>query len=82
MNLNAASRFLGIFTASHEIDGVRKEKERLTAAWTSHTFGLTAHSSKMKIMARQEIDDEFTKDKASSTIILASRNPVINRETQ
>ena len=29
--------------ASHEIDGVRKEKERLTAAWTSHTFGLTAH---------------------------------------
>ena len=25
-------------TASHEIDGVRKEKERLTAAWTSHTF--------------------------------------------
>ena len=30
-------------TASHEIDGVRKEKERLTAAWTSHTFGLTAH---------------------------------------
>ena len=22
----------------HEIDGVRKEKERLTAAWTSHTF--------------------------------------------
>ena len=32
-------------TASHEIDGVRKEKERLTAAWTSHTFGLTAHFS-------------------------------------
>ena len=31
--------------SSHEIDGVRKEKERLTAAWTSHTFGLTAHSS-------------------------------------
>ena len=27
-----------ILTASHEIDGVRKEKERLTAAWTSHTF--------------------------------------------
>ena len=31
--------------SSHEIDGVRKEKERLTAAWTSHTFGLTAHFS-------------------------------------
>ena len=34
-----------LFPASHEIDGVRKEKERLTAAWTSHTFGLTAHFS-------------------------------------
>ena len=34
-----------LLTASHEIDGVRKEKERLTAAWTSHTFGLTAHFS-------------------------------------
>ena len=38
-------------TASHEIDGVRKEKERLTAAWTSHTFGLTAHFSvEMKVL--------------------------------
>ena len=25
-----------LLTASHEINGVRKEKERLTTAWTSH----------------------------------------------
>ena len=36
-------------TASHEIDGVRKEKERLTAAWTSHTFGLTAHFTSLML---------------------------------
>ena len=34
-----------VILSGQEIDGVRKEKERLTAAWTSHTFGLTAHFS-------------------------------------
>ena len=31
-----------------------KEKERLTAAWTSHTFGLTAHSSWFTRLVAQE----------------------------
>ena len=49
-SLHAASKLIlswdpinlvSILTASHEIDGVRKEKERLTAAWTSQisSFG-------------------------------------------
>ena len=45
VNLIFSLLFRTPVTASHEIDGVRKEKERLTAAWTSHTFGLTAHFS-------------------------------------
>ena len=44
-----------LFPASHEIDGVRKEKERLTAAWTSHTFGSGSYDTQVSVLGEESI---------------------------